>query len=154
MADLGAIGTWRDGPYRNNGLTVRRVPKTLVCSVIETFPFGGRNNTEGDPAQPSLQITSGKAKWRFRWIVAAGARTLSIKVKQQDISEARPTLIVKANPDIGVNADVTETAPAGDGWVTIGPAAITPSSDGAVWVEIWNNVDGLLPAYFDNVQQS
>lgn len=154
MADLGSIGVTHSGPFQNDGLTVRRTLKAANCNIDGHFPSASRNNLEGDPAPPCLQLNAGRDYWRFRWIVETGARTISINVKQTENVSPRPTLVVKANPDIGVNADVTETAPSGTGWVTIGPAAINPTSDGAVWVEVWNNIDGILPCYFDNIQQT
>ena len=55
---------------------------------------------------------------------------------------ARPTLTVRANPAIGVNADVTATAPAGTGWVTIGPLTFTASASGGIVIELFAPWDG------------
>jgi len=92
--------------------------------------------------------------WRFRWRVRTGARSIQVNVKQAVNISPRPSLIVKANPGIGINADVTGTAASNTGWVVIGPVNITPSSDGAVWVELWNNYDAQVyqaPCYFDHI---
>jgi len=90
--------------------------------------------------------------WRFRWAVAAGAHSITVKVKQAANASPRPSLVVRTNPDIGVNDDVVVAAGMGAGWVTIGPASITATSDGAVWVELRNNLDAPIasaPCYFD-----
>lgn len=116
--------------------------------------MGAKDTTEGSPSQPSLRM-DGQGKFRFRWHVASGARTIQVSCKQAINTSPRPTLVVKANPDIGVNADVTETAGAGTGWVTIGPATINPTSAGAVWVELWCNYSGqirITPCYWDHIQ--
>ena len=115
--------------------------------------IGGKDTSEGDPAQPSLRLDA-KGMWRFRWAVASGSRSVSINVKQAVNGSPRPTLVVKANPSIGVNSDVTGTAGSGTGWVTIGPVSITPSSDGAVWVELHNNYDSQVlqtPCFWDHI---
>lgn len=117
----------------------------------EIIPMGGQDAVEGTPTAPSLRLDA-LGVWKFRWTVPIGTRTISISVKQAVNASPRPTLIVKANASIGVNADVTGTAPSGTSWVTIGPVTITPSSAGAVWVELWNNLDrqiGTAPCYFD-----
>jgi len=122
----------------------------VICGD-QSFIAGGRDNVEGNPAQPSLKMER-LGKFRFRWIVTSGARTISVNVKQAINLTPRPTLVVKANSSIGVNSDVTGTAGSGTGWVTIGPVAINPSSSGAVWVELRANYDGqTCPSYWDNV---
>ena len=54
---------------------------------------------------------------------------------------------------MGVTSDVVTDASAGTGWVTIGPASVTPSTSGVLWVELWNmDVQNLgSPAFFDHV---
>lgn len=88
--------------------------------------------------------------WRFRWAVAAGTRTIRVYAKQVTNQSPRPSLKVKANPDIGVAADVEVTVGAGTGWLQTPVATITPTSNGVVYVELHNNlVSGIDKCYFD-----
>jgi hypothetical protein len=114
-----------------------------------------RNNTEGSPAPPALQLDI-PGFWRFRWAVGVGSHSIQCLVKQAINLSPRPTLVIIANPDIGLNANVTVTAPSGTGWVTLGPASLNASAVGAVWVELHNNYTSLYnsPAYFDHITDS
>jgi hypothetical protein len=103
------------------------------------FRYGTqRSDTEGSPETPSLEITEPNF-FRFRWGVRAGLQTISVRAKQvSNVTGKRPQLRIKADPRIGVNADITGDAGAGAGWVTIGPVNVTPSAEGVLWVELWN----------------
>jgi hypothetical protein len=81
--------------------------------------------------------------WRFRWTVTAGTHTVQVYVMQPYNQTPYPSLIVKANPAIGVNSDVTGTSPGGSGWTVIGPVSVSPTSEGVLWVQLWNN----MPAF-------
>ena len=114
---------------------------------------GGETLTDGFPTPPSLRLDS-LGKWRFRWGFSAGTRTISVSVKQVVNQSPRPSMIIKNNPSIGVASDVVTVAPSGAGWVTIGPTTITPTVTGAVWVELWNNLDSQFaatPCFWDNI---
>ena len=87
---------------------------------------------------------------RFRLAVDAGDRSVTLSVKQPLSAQPRPQLIVHANPDIGLAASVSGTAPAGDGWVTLGPVAFTATAAGGVWVELVNPANN-YDAFYDNV---
>jgi hypothetical protein len=111
-----------------------------------------KETTEGNPLTPCLAIDQ-PGRWRFRWAFEAGTRAMTIMTKQvSNVTGKRPRVIVKANPQFGLNADVVADAGSGAGWVTIGPLIITPASDGATWVELWNmDTDTFKsPAYFDH----
>jgi len=129
---------------------------TGLCVInlgADYYCLGGKDAGTGSPA-PAMRIDGAVARWRFRWRVAAGARTVQCQVLQAANASPRPTLIVRANAGIGVNADVTVTAGVGTGWVTLGPATITPAGSGAVWVEVWNNLNwqaGSAPVFIDNL---
>ena len=119
---------------------------------------------QGYPSSPSLELSQ-QGFWRFRWTVLAGTRTVSIAVMQPINVTPYPTLVVKQNPSIGVNSDVTATSPGGASWVTLGPATVSPSSEGVLWVELHNNISpstvaatlacatilGIAPAYFGQI---
>lgn len=94
-----------------------------------------RDNGDGEEEPPS-GLFRGQASHRVRWAVTAGEHTISVKVKCS-ISEAPyPVLRVYANPSIGVNANVEGVAIAGTDWQTIGPITVSPTSQGALLVEI------------------
>jgi len=148
MADYGATGI-SYGPV----MVLRFDPWALRGFRLsdELCASGGKNTTEGDPSQPSLCLAA-FGKWRFRWTVLSGTRTIQVAVKQALNRTPYPSIVVRANPLIGVNADVTESSPAGAGWKAAGPLTITPTSDGAVWVELRNNLHAQVngaPCYFD-----
>lgn len=111
-----------------------------------------RNNTEGNPAQPSLQLDI-PGMWRFRWGVIAGPRTIRVNVKQVVNASPRPTLIVRANSAVGLNSDLTVTAGSSTGWIVLGPASFTATAAGPLWVELWNNYHGQYqtPCFFDHI---
>lgn len=135
------------------GFAPVHVPKALVCGD-ESLILGGRDDTDGATAPPSLRMNTMGTR-RFRWEVGAGARTISMKVKQPAGQTPRPTLTVKANPKIGVPVDVVATAPGGAGWVTVGPVAINPTVDGAVFVEMNANLDGqFFPCGWDDIDRT
>lgn len=152
MPDLGAYGS-------DSLLSVRakdeQSPHWSIRSIVCDSTYhcrGAKDTTQGDPSQPSLRI-DGKGVWRFRWAVSSGTRTISVSVKQALNISPRPTLVVKANAAIGVNSDVTGTAGSSATWVTIGPVTASPSSDGALWVELRANLDyQSATCYWDNIQ--
>ena len=135
------------------------LPRNTIQSLGEAggseTALGGRDDVEGEPDPPSLRLDA-PGVWRFRWTVAAGSHGITVQVKQVENVEPRPTITVKANPDIGVMADVVEVARDGVGWVLAGPLIIEPTSDGAVFVELRNRLQrqpGRAPCYFDNLVQ-
>ena len=179
MPDLGSIGTSGDSKtpliitFGNLNATahVSIMPRNLLGSSQGAFAgrnyfhklgalgswdggvLGGQDNTQGNPLAPSLRLDA-YGRWRFRWYLSTGTHTISINVLQAANQTPRPTLVVKANSGIGINSDVTGTAASGVSWVTIGPLSVTCTSNGATWVELWNNYDAQVytcPCYFDHI---
>ena len=153
MGDLGTVGFDTLYSRLNRDIGPRWAIRSFLFGSSEAV-LGARDNTEGNPAQPSLRMDS-RGVFRMRWKVLPGTRTITVSVKQAVNLSPRPTIVVRANPDIGVNSDVTETAPGGASWVTIGPATVTPSSAGVLAVELRANYDGQYqqaPCYWDNPQ--
>ena len=111
-----------------------------------------RNNSIGNPAQPSLQLDI-PGMWRFRWGVIAGPRTIRINVMQVVNASPRPTMIARANSAVGLTNDITVTAGSSTGWIVLGPISFTATDAGPVFVELWNNYYGAFgtPAYFDHI---
>lgn len=116
---------------------------------------------EGTPSQPSLWLPQPGA-WRFRWQITSGNQTISVYCKQIENVAPYPSMVVKANPSIGVNSDVTGTSTGSTGWIKIGPITVTATNSGIVWVELRNNLrsnydpeNGNIlpwaPCYFDNL---
>ena len=121
----------------------------------------GKNTTEGSPTAPSLQLDY-PGMWRFRWVVKGSMKTVSVQANQNSTGSNRPSMVVKANPDVGLFFDISASAADGTGWATIGPLSVTPTGTGSLWVELWNNntyyptigyPDGtvLRPALFDRI---
>ena len=138
------------------GISLGGVSDYLGNSFTRHLQTGVREETvDGDPATPCLALDY-PGFWRFRWGVttALGTRTITIFAKQvSNVTGFRPSMVVKANPSIGVNSDVTGTAGAGTGWTTIGPLTVTPSGNGVLWVELHNNDTSTFQstAYFDHI---
>lgn len=110
----------------------------------------GRDDAVGNPLPSYLVPRHGMACHPgFRLTVNEGEREISVDVLQPEASAERPFLRVKANPDIGLTADITTTALAGTGWQTL-IAPLTATADGAVRVELWNADPG-FPCWFDNL---
>jgi hypothetical protein len=121
--------------------------------AIETnFQIGiASSSTEGLPAPPSWKLPQ-YGYWRFRWSLHVGINTIQIDVKQVANVAGRPTMVVKANPACGVNADVVGTAGSSATWITIGPITANAASVGAVYVELHNNVQTqYADAFFKNI---
>lgn len=101
----------------------------------------------GNPA-PSLKVISGL--WPARLAVKSGSRTISVDVLQPVSSAVRPKLIVKANPSIGLNSDLTAVATTITVWQTLS-LQFTATVNGAVKILLVNE-DGVNPCWFDNVR--
>ena len=74
---------------------------------------------------------------------------MKVDVRQPDAAAARPVLRVKANPDIGLAADVSATAGAATDWQTV-TLNFTATADGGVRVEL-ETPDPVKPCWFDNL---
>ena len=108
---------------------------------------------DGYPSPPCLALDY-PGFWRFRWQLAPGTQTISVWAKQvSNVTGKRPQMIVKANPAIGVAADVVGTAASSTGWTKIGPIGVTASAAGVVWVELWNKDTDTFysTSYFDTI---
>lgn len=109
-----------------------------------------RSDTEGTPLPPSFGLRH-IGFWRFKWAVTAGARTISVYSKQAVNLEPRPKMVIKANPDVGLLADVTASKGAGTGWGQI-ISGFVPTATGVVWVELHNALpDGNYDCFFDHI---
>ena len=95
----------------------------------------GRDDTEGSASAPSLYLPRGGVI-SLRIPIAAGGRTLTIKAKQPSTTLLRPSVRLLRNAAIGLNADVSASAPAGSDWVTIGPLTFTATAKGGVMIEL------------------
>jgi hypothetical protein len=157
MADLGAIATEAATGrlISRTAVTPVAVPRAIIDSSRRDQPHvrGGRDDTEGNLQPPSFRLEGPGRVFLTRWPVSPGNRTVSIDVKYTPNEAPRPRLIVRANPEVGVVADVTGEAPSGTGWVTIGPLTVAVSQAGAleIFLEVQHPaVDGA--AWWDNLQ--
>lgn len=104
----------------------------------------------GNPA-PSLRMNGGGV-WARRIRVVAGARRIRVDAMQTQSIRARPTMTILKNTAVGVSTDLTYTADAGSGWVTITSAELTITATGALWVILRNPEPRLCDScYFDNL---
>jgi len=111
-----------------------------------------RSNTEGNPAQPSLQLNY-PGFWRFRWSVQPGTRAIQVNVKQvSNYATQRPTMIVRALSGVLATTQ-TATAASSTGWIVLGPISFTALAAGVLWVELHNNDYSIRnsPCYFDHI---
>jgi hypothetical protein len=152
MADLGSIGV--NGAIYQGRATYPQAQPYLLRSLVADGRYmvlGKRDDAEGTADAPSLKMNN-RGEFRFRWRVASGSRTVTVSVKQPINLSPRPTLTVKANPEIGVNADVSSTAPSGAGWVAIGPVSVSPTSAGVLFVVLNARYDSQLdPCWWDQI---
>ena len=128
-------------------------PKTLhkIIASDVSYTIASMSDTEGTPLPPSINIPV-KGMFRFRWAFSSGTRTISVSAKQPKNGTPRPTVVIKSNSSVGIPIDVSESAIPDNGWVTIGPLTINPTTSGATWVELHNNYEGINePCYFDNI---
>lgn len=155
MATFGGINTGLAFPRCINALKGLSIGPG---SMFGDSPFSSnwqvgvsKNTTDGNPSAPCLSLAT-PGRWRFRWTVQTGTRTISILAKQNSTGSYRPSVIVKTNSNIGLNNDISGSAPAGAGWVTIGPISFVSTGTDVLWVELWNNVrTQTSPALFDHI---
>lgn len=124
----------------------------LVGGFVPLPAFGAaRDDTRGKTAVPSLRMTRA-GRFEFLWPVEAGARSISVQALQVTPSTPRPQLIVKANPAVGLAADLVATASAGASWVTVGPVSFTAAAAGTLRVELWCLAPGTqVECWWDDV---
>lgn len=113
-----------------------------------------QNSTDGNPASPCLELEL-PTNFRFKWVVRPGTRTISVMAKQDltcSIENQRPSVVVKANSNVGLPYDLSGSAPASSSWVTIGPVSFTSTGTDVVYVELRNNLQYTgHSAYFDHI---
>lgn len=120
-----------------------------------------KETTLGSPTTPSLRLDY-PGFWRFRWVVRGGNRSVSVLAQQNSTGSNRPSMVVKANPNVGLYFDISASAANGAGWINMGPLTFTAlsGSQDTVWVELHNNDYAIIntnaqlistPAYFDHI---
>lgn len=97
----------------------------------------GRDDTDGLDAAGCYAV-EGHAFLSWPVAVDAGARTITAAIKQPLAGTARASLVVMANKNVGLLADVVATAAVGTGWQTL-TCSFTATSAGAVRVQLRNN---------------
>jgi hypothetical protein len=107
----------------------------------------GRDNVIGNPV-PSLRVR-GPWFWRFRVPLRATPYAIAVQARQPEAGYARPRMIVRANPLMGITEQIA-TAPAGIDWVTVGPITVIPVAVGALYVDLHNPENGRY-CNFDNL---
>lgn len=147
------------------------IGRQCVVGALQGLSIGGMTSIHGDtfdrhlktgvreelvdgyPSPPCLALDY-PGMWRFRWQVQPGTQTISCYAKQSsNVAGKRPSMIVKANPALGLAADVAGAAGASTGWVKISSLSVAVASAGVLWVELWNNDTDTFysTAFFDNI---
>ena len=132
--------------------TWRNVRAPSIDPYTELLALGaGRDDAEGD-APPSIHFPRG-GSIRLRLAVDSGERTLSVRCRQtQDPPVALPYIRILRNEEVGIMADLAQTAPAGEGWKTIGPLAFTVAEVGGIVLELVAPQEGYHgECWFDSV---
>jgi hypothetical protein len=157
MADLGAYGIVKTSKIKgapNSGLkpvgtviTVSESNNHIESSAAGLHPSGGKvsvrgmdyftgftqDDTLGTPTAPSLKVVGNSYQRKYLWPISAGLQSISIDVmKNVDVVNFEPSLTIKKNTDLGVSADITQKAPTGTGWVTIGPINVFTTAAGVL----------------------
>lgn len=173
MADLGAIAT-RGGRISfltagSNGDVYPPGLRALWLGMQYHALGAGRSDSLGNPSAPSLRMDR-RGRFPIRWPVRSGTRTFAIQCKMTrdpGIAASRPRIIIRANPDIGVNADVTTVASTGTGWQAL-VAQASPTSNGVLEVILEHRYpsnqnpaagvdmpgDGFMAVYWDQIVSS
>jgi len=142
-----SISSWNQGVSIGGPTSIRGDD-----SYVRSLQFGvTKSLAEGNPATPVLQLTQ-VSMWKFRWVVKPGQRRISVRTKQIRYYPGwRPTMTIKANPNVGLNSDAVITANDNVDWVIM-QHVFTATGTDVVFVELRNNlfIDG-YPAYFDHI---
>lgn len=112
-----------------------------------------RDDAIGNPTPPSQVQHSYCILKQLLVPVLVGSRTLSIdcKMSVDRGASTRPQMIVKANPVVGLQDDITVTATAGTNWQTL-TAQFTTIAIGAVEVWRFNRDRDLGAIWWDNLR--
>lgn len=148
-----SIKQWAVSSY-TRGINMGGLLCVNGCSTGIPLTYAATQSmSEGSPSTPSI-VLNYASMWRFKWSVVAGTRTISIRCKQTSNQSPRPSMIIEANPTIGVPIDIETFADPGIDWTTIGPVTITPTFTGAIFIKIKNNSNDYItdtPTYFDHI---
>lgn len=147
MADLGAIGRrgaesagmviGQTGPGYVRGT---RVPADFYFGAMATGGVTpvfvqGKDASQGNPAPSQRQGRPGVLK-TLVLVAGPGARSIKADCKLQATDTPLPQLIVKANPEVGLMADVVVTAASSLAWQTL-TANFTATAAGVV--QVWRS---------------
>lgn len=88
----------------------------VQCGAQTLCVDAAKDTSQGNPTQPSQSHPRPGILKDIWWRVQAGSRTLSIDAKY---SGSAPQIMVRRNPAVGLQEDVTISAPGGGGWETL-----------------------------------
>lgn len=160
MADKGNVGTLSQighkayGYFPYGGLYLHGVMiQTRVVHVVNA----ARDDVIGNPVGPSQRQDGsgiiGPDRNAILWpIHEVGTRTFNIDVKYTPDVSPRPRIIAKANPEVGLLADLVDEAVSSAGWQTL---TVSFSALAVGIVEVWREVpSGYADArtWWDNVR--
>lgn len=139
VANFGLPGS--DSVLRGMNFGTSQGPSGSSFGPVMVYGFA-RDNAVGRTSPPSGFMPYVGYIF-FEWSVNPGANTLTVSVLQPQNSAPFPTMVAKANSDIGLLADVTGTSPGSTDWSDISITIVAVSA-GAVDVELHNNLHGLF----------
>ena len=130
-------------PSQSSGLLVAQgsamAPTIAAPDVLRIYgdePYARdcvRDDTDGYPLPPCQMQQRPGVIGGILIPVNAGAQ-ITIMLNCKYTGAIPPRMIVRANPDVGLLADLFAVAPQGSGWVNV-VATFTPSADGVVDVD-------------------
>ena len=113
------------------------------------------DRTFGNPS-PSLQMRLG-GRWGFWWSTLGGvANTIQVDANYLGYSAGYyPQIIVHRNSSLGLLTDTTVMGTSASGWQTLGPATVTPTTSGLLYVELYapNLANSIGPGLLCGAQQ-
>lgn len=110
----------------------------------------GLSTAYGNPA-PGYALGCGSQPMGFRLPVSPGTRIVKVDFLQPGLTTvARPRMTVRANPEIGIPADVYVDGAAGSAWATVS-ITLSITKAGGIWVLLYNAGNHPNIAYADNL---
>ena len=126
--------------------------KSVEGGYGQTMRSGsGISQAFGNPA-PSLALGCGSPPMDFRIPVSTGTRIVRVDFLQPGVvALARPRMIIRANPQIGIAADTYVDGAAGSTWNTVS-ITLTITQPGGIHVCLYNPAVYPNVAYVDNLK--
>ncbi len=154
MPDLGVIGIKGLLTTRLQGQVKTGTARVIMIGAQPLYLFNRRDDALGNPSPPSQRQGPLHTLRDIYWPVAAGFRTFAIDVRFHGMQSGtlKPRVHVKANPQVGLNADAVLMPSVGvDAWETL-TFSFTATATGvlSVWREV-QDYSADAQANWDNI---